>query len=95
MPMPWVRALLHDQVVYARAKADGTLQVQGNRVEVCYSPNASRLYNARATNVVKEEARYADPATINSTPSVRGMKRDRQTRIPNGKSHKPQKIAAT
>ena len=55
MPMPWVRALLHGQVVYARAKPDGTLQVQGNRVEVCYSPNASRLYNARATNVVKEE----------------------------------------
>jgi ribonuclease HI len=53
--MPWVRALLHGQVVYARAKPDGTLQVQGNRVEVCYSPNASRLYNARATNVVKEE----------------------------------------
>jgi ribonuclease HI len=52
--MPWVRAVLHGQVVYARVKADGSLLVQGNRVEVCYSPNASRLYNARASNVVKE-----------------------------------------
>ena len=52
--MPWVRAVLHGQVVYARVKPDGTLLVQGNRVEVCYSPNASRLYMARASNVVKE-----------------------------------------
>jgi ribonuclease HI len=55
MPMPWVRALLHGQVVYARAKPDGTLLLQGNRVEVCYSPNATRLYMARSSNVVKEE----------------------------------------
>jgi ribonuclease HI len=53
--MPWVRALLHGQVVYARAKPDGNLQVQGGRVEVCYSLNASKLYQARATNIVKEE----------------------------------------
>ncbi|HKQ69887.1 MAG TPA: ribonuclease H [Polyangiaceae bacterium] len=53
--MPWVRALLHGQVVYARAKPDGSLLLEGNRVEVCYSPHASRLYKARATNVTKEE----------------------------------------
>jgi ribonuclease HI len=53
--MPWVRALLHGQLVYARAKPDGSLLVQGNRVEVCYSPNASRLYKARSTNVAREE----------------------------------------
>jgi len=52
--MPWVRAVLHGQVVYARVKADGALLTQGNRVEVCYTPNASRLYMARASNVVKE-----------------------------------------
>ena len=33
--MPWVRALLHSQVVYARANPDGSLSVHGNRVEVC------------------------------------------------------------
>jgi ribonuclease HI len=53
--MPWVRASLHGQVVYARANADGTLLTRGNRIEVCYSPNASRLYTARASNVVKQE----------------------------------------
>jgi ribonuclease HI len=51
--MPWVRANLHGQVVYARANPDGSLLIQGNRVEVCYSLNASRLYQARATNVAK------------------------------------------
>jgi ribonuclease HI len=59
--MPWVRALLHGQVVYARAKPDGTLLLQGNRVEVCYSPNASRLYMARSTNVVKEQGAQVLP----------------------------------
>jgi ribonuclease HI len=53
--MPWVRALLHGQAVYARAKLDGTLLVEGNRVEVCYSLHASRLYKARASNVQKQE----------------------------------------
>jgi ribonuclease HI len=53
--MPWVRALLHGQLVFARAKPDGSLLAQGNRVEVCYSPNASRLYKARSTNLVREE----------------------------------------
>ncbi|HMI83601.1 MAG TPA: ribonuclease H [Polyangiaceae bacterium] len=53
--MPWVRALLHGQQVYARAKPDGTLLVQGNRVDVCYTPNTSRLYKARSTNLVREE----------------------------------------
>jgi len=53
--MPWVRAHLHGQLVYARAKPDGSLLVQGNRVDVCYSPNASRLYKARSTNLVREE----------------------------------------
>jgi len=51
--MPWVRANLHGQVVYARANPDGSLLIQGSRVEVCYSLNASRLYKARATNVAK------------------------------------------
>ena len=53
--MPWVPALLHGQVVYARAKADGSLLVQSNRVEVCYSLSASRLYLARASNLAKRE----------------------------------------
>jgi ribonuclease HI len=62
--MPWVRANLHGQVVYARANPDGTLRIQGNHIEVCYSLNASRLYKARATNVTKlvDEAILPDEA---------------------------------
>src|SRR5260370_33705695 len=59
--MPWGRALPHGQVVYARARPDGSLQLQGNRVEVCYSPNASRLYMARVTNVKKDDAAQVLP----------------------------------
>src|SRR5258708_29462215 len=82
--MPWVRALLHGQVVYARARPDGSLQLQGNRVEVCYSPNASRLYMARVTNVKKDDAAQvlpdeactprADSASrLRKAPSVGGL----------------------
>jgi ribonuclease HI len=53
--MPWVRATLHGQHVYARAKADGGLLLKGDRVEVCYRPDAPRLYTARASNVVLDE----------------------------------------
>jgi ribonuclease HI len=82
--MPWVRALLHGQVVYARAKPDGSLQLAGNRVEVCYSPNASRLYMARVSNVRKEDGAQvlpdeactprADSASrLRKAPSVGGL----------------------
>jgi ribonuclease HI len=53
--MPWVRARLHGQHVYARAKADGELVLKGDRVEVCYRPDAQRLYAARVSNVVVDE----------------------------------------
>jgi ribonuclease HI len=53
--MPWVRAQLHGQHVYARAQASGDLLVKGDRVEVCYRPDAPRLYTARASNVVIDE----------------------------------------
>ena len=75
--MPWVRALLHGQVVYARAKPDGKLHVQGGRVDVCYSLNASRLYKARATNVVEDEnaALLADDACVAKADSTARMKK--------------------
>jgi ribonuclease HI len=80
--MPWVRALLHGQVVFARAKPDGSLLIEGSRVEVCYSPNASRLYKARATNVAKQEdtpilpdeacASRADSTHMKKAPPIAG-----------------------
>jgi ribonuclease HI len=75
--MPWVRALLHGQPVFARAKQDGTLLVESNRVEVCYSLNASRFYRARASNVQKQDdsAILPDEACVPRTESGARLKR--------------------
>jgi ribonuclease HI len=63
-------------VVYARAKPDGSLQIQGDRVEVCYSPNASRLYKARVKNLVKEnDAVLPDEACTPRTDSSSVLKK--------------------
>lgn len=49
--MPWVRALLRGQKVYARAEEDGRLVEDKGRVEVRYKPNDGRKYGARADNL--------------------------------------------
>lgn len=49
--MPWVKAMLRGQVVFARATAAGELDEQGGRVEVRYKPNDGRLYQAGARNL--------------------------------------------
>lgn len=57
--MPWVRARLRDQVVFARATPDGALQESGGVVEIRYKPNDGRLYKARAQNLT-----IADPTLL-------------------------------
>ena len=49
--MPWVRAILRGQKVYARADAAGALSPEGGRVEVRYKPSDGRRYQARADNL--------------------------------------------
>ncbi len=49
--MPWVRALLRGQKVFARADEAGRLVADGGRVEVRYKPNDGRKYGARADNL--------------------------------------------
>lgn len=49
--MPWVRALLRGQKVFARADASGRLVAEGGRVEVRYKPNDGRKYGAREDNL--------------------------------------------
>lgn len=49
--MPWVRAILRGQKVYARADESGALAADGGRVEIRYKPNDGRLYQARADNL--------------------------------------------
>jgi len=72
--MPWVRAQLHGQVVFARANPDGSLLIQGNRVEVCYSLNASRLYKARASNVAKTSSTSIFPDDARSPRAESGAR---------------------
>ena len=49
--MPWVRADLRGQLVYARADASGALLEQSGRVEIRYRPNDGRKYRAAARNL--------------------------------------------
>jgi ribonuclease HI len=49
--MPWVEAMLRGQHVLARARADGSLEVEEGRVEVRYKPNDGRAYRAAARNL--------------------------------------------
>ena len=50
-PVPWVRALLRGQKVFARADESGRLVADGGRVEVRYKPNDGRKYGAREDNL--------------------------------------------
>ncbi|MFO0755710.1 MAG: ribonuclease H [Byssovorax sp.] len=50
--MPWVRAVLRNQKVFARANADGSLAVNNGKVEVRYKVNDGKRYEARAANLV-------------------------------------------
>lgn len=49
--MPWVRAILRGQKIYARADESGELSSVKGRVEIRYKPNDGRRYEARADNL--------------------------------------------
>ncbi|AUX20540.1 uncharacterized protein SOCEGT47_010120 [Sorangium cellulosum] len=57
--MPWVRALLRGQTVYARADAGGSLAVDEGGVEIRYKPHDGRRYKARPENLT-----IADPKVL-------------------------------
>jgi ribonuclease HI len=57
--VPWVRASLRGQLVYARADGAGALKVENGRVEVRYKPNDGRRYEARADNLA-----VSDPSPL-------------------------------
>jgi ribonuclease HI len=49
--MPWLRAELRGQLIYARANASGKLVEEGGRVEIRYNPNDGRMYRAAPRNL--------------------------------------------
>lgn len=52
--MPWVRATLRGQLVYARATEAGELAQAGGKVEIRYKPADGRRYDAMAGNLKVE-----------------------------------------
>jgi ribonuclease HI len=49
--VPWVKAALRGQRVFARADASGALVAPGGRVEIRYNANDGRMYQARPDNL--------------------------------------------
>jgi ribonuclease HI len=73
--MPWVRALLHGQTVFARANDDRSLRVESGRVDVCYALEAAKVYKARPANVAPEPGAPLlpdDACALKSEPRLKG-----------------------
>lgn len=68
--MPWVRALLREQKIYARADAEGALVADNGRVEIRYKPNDGRRYEARAANLTIVDATPLPDATCGDAAAV-------------------------
>jgi ribonuclease HI len=80
MEMPWIEASLRGQKVLARAKADGTLDVSGGRVEIRYRPGDAKAYHAAAGNLVlSPDARLQpDETCVGASPGAgAGKSKDR------------------
>jgi ribonuclease HI len=50
--VPWVEANLRGQKVFARTRADGSLDATGGRVEIRYKQKDARAYRAAANNLL-------------------------------------------
>ena len=68
--MPWVRALLREQKIYARADAAGALVADNGRVEIRYKPNDGRRYEARAANLTIVDATPLPDSTCGDATAV-------------------------
>ncbi len=69
--MPWVRAKLRGQVVYARADAAGALQPEASgRVEIRYKPNDGRRYEARPANLEVADPKPLPDGTCGAAEAV-------------------------
>jgi ribonuclease HI len=68
--MPWVRALLREQKIYARADAAGALVADNGRVEIRYKPNDGRRYEARAANLTIVDATPLPDSTCGEATAV-------------------------
>ena len=72
--VPWVKAILRGQKVYARADAGGALVAEGGRVEIRYKPNDGRRYQARADNLEIADATPLPDETCGPADAVADAK---------------------
>src|SRR3954453_65662 len=65
-PMPWTVAILRGQRVLARTNPDGTLAVEGGRVEIRYRATDPKAYRASAGNLSIPDGaeKFADEAVV-------------------------------
>jgi ribonuclease HI len=67
--MPWVRADLRGQLVYARADDKGALLADSGRVEIRYKPNDGRAYRAAESNLTVRDATLLPDSTCDEADS--------------------------
>ncbi|MEP7123172.1 MAG: ribonuclease H [Byssovorax sp.] len=97
--MPWVRALLREQKIYARADAEGALVADNGRVEIRYKPHDGRRYEARAANLTIVDATPLPDSTCGEASTVEKSAADAPTAAParpggGGRITKAQALAA-
>lgn len=81
--MPWVRATLRGQRIYARANADGTLSAANGKVEIRYKPNDGRMYHAAAKNLEQVEPELLPEETCAAAEApVKAPKEEKERRTP-------------
>ncbi|WP_437591254.1 ribonuclease HI [Sorangium sp. So ce1000] len=69
--MPWVRASLRGQTVYARTDAAGALAAEeGGGVEIRYKPHDGRRYKARADNLTVVDPKVLPDETCGPAEAV-------------------------
>ena len=69
--MPWVRASLRGQTVYARADAAGAFAAEeGGGVEIRYKPHDGRRYKARADNLTVVDPKVLPDDTCGPAEAV-------------------------
>lgn len=70
--MPWVKAVLRGQTIFARANEDGSLRAEGGRVEIRYKANDGRRYNAGEKNLVVLDRTVLPDETCGDASGVPG-----------------------
>lgn len=73
-PVPWIRAILRGQKIYAKADVSGALVADNGRVEIRYKPNDGRRYQARADNLEIVDATPLPDETCGAAEAVADAK---------------------